>query len=291
MKSGVASRKTPSHDRCAAGGRPQPSRRARGRGQARRRRTGRTPTRPKTSAVSPTPRSVEEDERKAEAARQAPRGPDRDQGSAPDATRATRRLCGRSTRSSATRSPSPTLRCPRGSRRTSGFPALRKKAASASSPEERLSAERILANLRAQTGFYLPEEMLDQRDTARGARPAAGPGRDRPGQPARLLQRRRPTPRVRATRRGRSRTSSTRSRRDSQRFELIDEDTDFDPIRQDDAFRKWLASGPGRRPVRALDGSALRSGDPDQTADARALPELPDEERDEDPRADAAAAA
>jgi tetratricopeptide (TPR) repeat protein len=46
-----------------------------------------------------------------------------------------------------------------------GIPALRRKAASGS-PEERLSAERILANLRVQSSFYLPEELLAKRDYA-----------------------------------------------------------------------------------------------------------------------------
>ena len=38
------------------------------------------------------------------------------------------------------------------------------KAASADTPEERLSAERLLANLRVQTSFYVPENFLAKND-------------------------------------------------------------------------------------------------------------------------------
>jgi len=47
-----------------------------------------------------------------------------------------------------------------------GVPALRERAASPD-PNERLSAARIIANLRAQTGFYLPEHFLERGDLSR----------------------------------------------------------------------------------------------------------------------------
>lgn len=121
-----------------------------------------------------------------------------------------------------------------------GIPELRKKAVSGS-PEERLSAERVLANLRAQTGFYLPEQMFQQRDTARAralllVRAEIDPdnplvyynvaaGAARTGDASRAIQ-----------------DLEVAVARGFRRFELIDEDTDFDPIRQDEAFRKWLAA-------------------------------------------------
>ncbi len=122
-----------------------------------------------------------------------------------------------------------------------GIPGLRKAAASAESPEERLSAERILANLRAQTGFYLPEEMLDRKDPTRArllllVRAEIDPDNPivyynvaacaaRAGDAARALK-----------------DLETAVSRGFRRFELIDEDTDFDPVRQDEAFRRWLAA-------------------------------------------------
>ncbi len=121
-----------------------------------------------------------------------------------------------------------------------GIPDLRTKAASGS-PEERLSADRILANLRAQTGFYLPEQMFQQRDTTRAralllVRAEIDPdnplvyynvaaGAARTGDASRAIK-----------------DLETAVARGFRRFELIDEDTDFDPIRQDEAFKKWLAS-------------------------------------------------
>jgi hypothetical protein len=47
-----------------------------------------------------------------------------------------------------------------------GVPALRERAASPDA-NERLSAARIIANLRAQTGFYLPEHFLERGDLSR----------------------------------------------------------------------------------------------------------------------------
>ena len=131
-----------------------------------------------------------------------------------------------------------------------GIPGLRQKAASADSPEERLSAERILANLRAQTGFYLPEEMLFRRDTTRAralllVRAEIDPENPlvyynvacipaRSGDAARAIK-----------------DLEHAVEKGFKRFELIDTDTDFDPIRQDEAFRKWLAAARAAAPTPA----------------------------------------
>ena len=121
-----------------------------------------------------------------------------------------------------------------------GIPALRRKAAS-DDPAERLSAERILANLRAQTGFYLPDEMFYRRDTARGralllVRAEIDPDNPlvwynvgaysaRSGDTARAI-----------------RDLDHAVEKGFRQFEIIDTDTDFDPIRDDETFRKWLAA-------------------------------------------------
>lgn len=132
-----------------------------------------------------------------------------------------------------------------------GIPALRQRAASDESLEERLSAERILANLRVQTSFYLPQEMLDRGDFVRArlllslaaqidpespypdynlAAAAA-----RAGDAARAIEDLR-----RAVEKG------------FQRFDLLDEDPDFSRVRADPAFQKWLSgarsAGPAASP-------------------------------------------
>ncbi len=62
------------------------------------------------------------------------------------------------------------------------IPALKTKAASAESVEERLSAERILANLRVQTSFYAPGRFLAKNDAAPRLL-ALSCGRDDPDDP------------------------------------------------------------------------------------------------------------
>jgi predicted esterase len=122
-----------------------------------------------------------------------------------------------------------------------GIPALRKKAAAAETPEERLSADRILANLRAQTGFYLPDDMFVRRDTARGRALLLVRAEIDPDNPLVYYN-----VAAYSARSG----DADRAIKDLEvavgrgftRFELIDEDTDFDPIRDDPTFRKWLAA-------------------------------------------------
>ena len=66
------------------------------------------------------------------------------------------------------------------------------------------------------------------------------------------------------------------------RFELIDTDTDFDPIRQRRGVPE-MARGRAARDAGSGDSLAF-AGDPDQAPHARALPQLPDEDRDDHPR-------
>jgi predicted esterase len=122
-----------------------------------------------------------------------------------------------------------------------GIPGLRKTAASAESAEERLSAERILANLRAQTGFYLPEEMLDRKDPTRARLLLLVRAEIDPDNP--LVYYNVAAYSARAGNATRALADlDVAVARGFRHFELIDEDTDFDPIRQDEAFRRWLAA-------------------------------------------------
>ena len=129
-----------------------------------------------------------------------------------------------------------------------GISALRKRAASDDSPEERASARRILANLRAQTSFYMPEKLLAEGDSSRArvvlsvaaALDPADPLGDynlaaadaRTGQTARAIEELRW-----AVEKG------------FRRFELIDGDPDFASARADPAFQKWLAEARARDPT------------------------------------------
>ena len=121
-----------------------------------------------------------------------------------------------------------------------GIPGLRQKAAS-SDPQERLSAERILANLRAQTGFYLPEDMFFRKDTARGRALLLVRAEIDPDNPlvyynvAAYTARTGDAPRA-------IRDLDHAVEKGFRQFELIDTDSDFDPIRGDETFRKWVAA-------------------------------------------------
>jgi len=121
-----------------------------------------------------------------------------------------------------------------------GIPALRKKAASDTSPDERLSAERILANLRAQTGFYLPQQMLDKRELARARMLYSVAGEIDPESPnvdynlaaasARFGEASQACKDLdRAVAKG------------FHRFDFLEKDSDFDPIRATPVFKSWLA--------------------------------------------------
>jgi predicted esterase len=120
-----------------------------------------------------------------------------------------------------------------------GIPALRKRAASDSSPDERLSAERILANLRAQTGFYLPQQMLEKRELARARMLYSVAGEIDPENPNVDYNLAAASARF---------GDASQACKDLDRavakgfrhFEYLEKDSDFDPIRSTPAFRSWL---------------------------------------------------
>jgi len=121
-----------------------------------------------------------------------------------------------------------------------GIPTLRKKAAS-DTAEERLSAERILANLRAATSFYLPQEMLDRRDPTRARALLSVAAEIDPDNP--LVYYNLACYAARAGEASRAIADLERAvARGFRRFDMIDEDADFAPIRGDAAFQKWLAA-------------------------------------------------
>ena len=226
--------------------RPGPARRRSSRRAGGPRRGRRTRTPPRTSAASPTSppsRRTRRRRRRSAGSRRSGR-PSRRRA---DATRATRRRSARSTRSSATRSPSPIRRCRRCSRRSSEFRAsarrpraTRPRSASRPSASSPTSAPRLPSTCR--------------RRCSTGATRRA-PGRCSPSRPRSIRTTRsstttsRATPRGPATRRARSRTSRRRSPEGFRRFELIDEDADFAPIRGDAAFQKWLAGARAAAPA------------------------------------------
>ena len=127
-----------------------------------------------------------------------------------------------------------------------GVPALRQRAGSADAAE-RMSAQRILANLRVQTSFYLPERFLERKDLPR-ARLALGvagaidpddPNIDydlacasaRSGDAALALK-----DLDRALGKG------------FHNFDLLETDQDFARIRDDPRFRKWVDEAKKGRP-------------------------------------------
>lgn len=128
-----------------------------------------------------------------------------------------------------------------------GVPALRQRAAS-KDPEERLSAERILANLRAATSFYMPDEMMRRGDSTRARALLLVAAQIDPDNPlvdynlAAYSARARNAPRAiedldRAAKKGFT------------QFDFVDGDPDFDAVRGDDAFRRWLAAARAAAPA------------------------------------------
>jgi predicted esterase len=128
------------------------------------------------------------------------------------------------------------------------IPTLKQKAAAGDSVEERLSAERLLANLRVQTSFYLPERFLAGNDVPHAFLALSIAAEIDPEEPhvyynlacaaARSGQ-------VARTLRELDRAVAKGFRR----FEMIDSDPDFASVRADPAFQKWLADARARTPL------------------------------------------
>ena len=128
-----------------------------------------------------------------------------------------------------------------------GIPALRQKAASADTAEERLSAERLLANLRVQTSFYVPEKFLAKNDAPRALLALSIAAEIDPDDPYvyyNLACAAARTGQIPRTLKELDRAIAKGFRR----LELIDTDPDFASVRSDPAFRRWLAGAPARIP-------------------------------------------
>jgi predicted esterase len=120
-----------------------------------------------------------------------------------------------------------------------GVPALKRRAA-AGSPAERLSAERLLANLRAQTRFYLPEDFLAKKDWAHARLALEVAAQIDPDDP--LVDYDLASAEARAGQPRRARKHLARAvEKGFRRFDLLDEDPDFAALRADPEFREWLS--------------------------------------------------
>jgi tetratricopeptide (TPR) repeat protein len=121
-----------------------------------------------------------------------------------------------------------------------GIAGLKKKAASADSPEERLSAERILANLRVQTSYYLPEQFVGENDYPRARLVLSLAAEIDPEDPR--VDYNLASAAARTGHRQRALKDLQRAaEKGFRRFDLLDEDEDFASLRGDPEFQKWLA--------------------------------------------------
>jgi predicted esterase len=120
-----------------------------------------------------------------------------------------------------------------------------KRRAASGSPDERLSAERLLANLRVQTSFYLPEELFAKKDWAHARLVLAVAAEIDPDDPR--VDYNLASADARSGQGRRARKELERAvEKGFRRFELLDEDPDFASLRADPDFRTWLAEARAR---------------------------------------------
>jgi predicted esterase len=128
-----------------------------------------------------------------------------------------------------------------------GVPALRRRAATGS-PEESLSAERLLANLRVEAGFYLPRDLLARGDYPHARLALAIAVEIDPDDPRVYYNLASADARSGQGRRAR-RELDRAIEKGFRRFEALDEDPDFAALRADPEFREWLARARSRTPT------------------------------------------
>ena len=125
-----------------------------------------------------------------------------------------------------------------------GVPALKRRAASGP-PEERLSAERLLANLRVQTSFYLPEELIARGDFAHARLALAVAAEIDPDDPRVYYALASAEARSGQGRRARKELDRA-VEKGFRRFEALEEDPDFAALKTDPEFARWLAQARSR---------------------------------------------
>jgi len=128
-----------------------------------------------------------------------------------------------------------------------GVPALRHRAASGPR-EERLSAERLLANLRVQTSFYLPEDLLARGDFAHARLALEIAATIDPDDPRVYYNLASADARSGQGRRARKELDRA-IEKGFRRFEILDTDPDFAALREDPEFRKWLGQARPNAPA------------------------------------------
>lgn len=118
-----------------------------------------------------------------------------------------------------------------------------KKRAEDSSPahaDERLSAQRLLANLRVQTSYYLPNRFLDNGDSGRALLMLSVAEAIDPGNPR--ITYNRAAAHARAGQSGPALADLQRAVDQGFRaFDTLETDPDFSRLRESEAYRKWLA--------------------------------------------------
>jgi len=125
------------------------------------------------------------------------------------------------------------------------IPALRERAQHAASEDERLSAQRVLANLRVQTAFYLPRRFLDTGDWARAVLLLSVAAEIDPDAPSIYYDR--AAAHARAGEPGPALADLQRAvDRGFRRFDALESDPDFARLRETAAFRDWLTQAKAR---------------------------------------------
>jgi predicted esterase len=125
------------------------------------------------------------------------------------------------------------------------IPPLRERAEHAGSEEERLSAQRILANLRVQTAFYLPRRFLEAGDWARAVLLLSLAAEIDPDAPSVYYDR--AAAHARAGEPGPALADLQRAvDRGFRRFDALEADPDFARLRETAAFRDWLTQAKAR---------------------------------------------
>jgi tetratricopeptide (TPR) repeat protein len=118
--------------------------------------------------------------------------------------------------------------------------ALKRQAEDPAAVDERLSAQRILANLRVQTSYYLPNHYLDTGDFGRALLMLSVAEAIDPNSPR--VSYNRAAAHARAGQSAAALADLQRAVDEGFRaFDALETDPDFSRLRESDAYRKWIA--------------------------------------------------